>query len=409
MSSVNYQTRGLNIRNRQRSAEWTPFNDLALEYDAWFDKDGSLIFFIEAQAFRQLLPSLPKPWLEIGVGSGRFAQALGIETGIDPSAGLVKMARKRGTNAFVSRGEERLFDEESFGTVFLIVTLCFLDSPLKVLKEANRILMPDGKIVLGLVLKESPWGQFYQQKKMEGHRYYKYATFYSYDEVVRLLTRAGFLTEKIVSTLFQRPGEVHRVEEPKEGYFPDAGFAIIVASKPPEMISKRTGNGMGVPSICRFPYDQVLRQKAKRISRIDGSVQRLIDNMIDTMHQANGVGLAAPQVGISLRVIVVQMPEEEPITLINPEIVKCSGEQEVTEGCLSIPGYYGEIKRSAEVTVKGKDRRGKEIRLKASGLMAEALEHEIDHLNGILYTDHINSPEKLHKIQPQMSKNEMRG
>jgi len=209
----------------------SPFDDLAGEYDAWFDKDGSLIFFIEVQAFKGLLPTMPRPWLEIGVGSGRFAQALGIETGIDPSIKLIEMARRRGINAFLGRGEEKLFDEGSLGIVFLIVTLCFLDSPLEVLKEANRILMPGGKIVLGLVLKESPWGQFYQQKKAAGHRFYKYATFYRCNEVVRLLTRAGFLTEKIVSTLFQRPGEVHRAEEPKEGYFPDAGFTIIVAGK----------------------------------------------------------------------------------------------------------------------------------------------------------------------------------
>jgi SAM-dependent methyltransferase len=209
----------------------SPFDDLALEYDAWFDKEGSIIFFIEVQAFRSLLPSLPRPWLEIGVGSGRFAQALGIETGVDPSIKLVEMARKRGINAFLGWGEQGLFDEESFGTVFLIVTLCFLDSPLEVLKEASRILMPGGKIVLGLVLKESPWGQFYQQKKAKGHRFYKFATFYRCDEVVRLLTRAGFLTEKIVSTLFQRPGEVHRMEDPREGCFPDAGFTIIVARK----------------------------------------------------------------------------------------------------------------------------------------------------------------------------------
>jgi SAM-dependent methyltransferase len=231
MSSNKHRTVGRNAATRRDNGSFSPFNDLALEYDAWFDKEGSLLFFIEVQGFKVLLPSLPKPWLEIGVGSGRFAQALGIETGIDPSIKLVEMARKRGINAFLGRGEEELCDEESFGTVFLIVTLCFLDSPFEVLKEANRILMPGGKIVLGLVLKESPWGQFYQRKKMEGHRYYKYATFYRCNEVVRLLTRAGFLTEKIVSTLFQRPGEVHRVEEPKEGYFPDAGFTIIVAAK----------------------------------------------------------------------------------------------------------------------------------------------------------------------------------
>jgi SAM-dependent methyltransferase len=230
MSPAGYQTQKPDTGGRQNNF-WSPFNDLATEYDAWFDKEGSLIFLIEVQAFKSLLPSLPKPWLEIGVGSGRFAQALGIETGLDPSIKLTEMARHRGVTAFIGRGEQKLFDEESFGTVFLIVTLCFLDSPLDVLQEANRILIPGGKIVLGLVLKESPWGQFYQVKKAQGHRFYKYATFYSGDEVVKLMVQAGFMTEKIVSTLFQKPGEAKSVEEPKEGYFPEAGFTIIVAGK----------------------------------------------------------------------------------------------------------------------------------------------------------------------------------
>jgi SAM-dependent methyltransferase len=231
MSSINYQNRGLKTRGRQNKTGWSQFDDLALEYDAWFDREGSLIFFIEVQAFRELLPNLPKPWLEVGVGSGRFAQALGIEIGLEPSSKLLQMARERGINAFLGRGEQELFDEESLGTVFLIVTLCFLDSPLEVLEEAKRILIPNGKLVLGLVLKESPWGQFYQQKKEEEHRFYKYATFYSCDEVVKLIDQAGFMTEKIISTLFQKPGEAHYTEEAKEGYSPDAGFTILVAGK----------------------------------------------------------------------------------------------------------------------------------------------------------------------------------
>lgn len=219
------------IRDRTISPVFSPFDKFATEYDAWFDKDGSLIFFIEVQAFKILLPSLPSPWLEIGVGGGRFAQALGIETGIDPSIKLIQMARHRGIKAFQGRGEQRLYDRETMGTVFLIVTLCFLDSPLDVLKEANRILAPDGKVVLGLVLKESPWGRFYQQKKEEDHRFYKFATFYSRDEVVRLLTRAGFVTERTFSTLFQKPDDVRNMEIPREGYFSDAGFTIITAGK----------------------------------------------------------------------------------------------------------------------------------------------------------------------------------
>jgi SAM-dependent methyltransferase len=231
MSPIEYHPPESKLRTRRYNSSASPFDDLALEYDAWFDRAGSLIFFIEVQAFKSLLLTLPKPWLEIGVGSGRFAQALGIETGIDPSFKLVEMARRRGVTALLGRGEQELFDEESFGTIFLIVTLCFLDSPLGVLKEAGRILMPGGKMVLGLVLQESPWGKFYQAKKAQGHCFYKYATFYTCDEVVRLIAQAGFMTEKIVSTLFQRPGEVHRKEDPKEGYSPNAGFTIIVAGK----------------------------------------------------------------------------------------------------------------------------------------------------------------------------------
>lgn len=231
MSPAEYRVQESNRGRRQNNTEWSPFDDLALEYDAWFDNEGSLVFFIEVQAFKALLSSLPGPRLEVGVGSGRFAQALGIETGVDPSAKLLQIAKCRGINAFLGRGEREPFNEKSFGTVFLIVTLCFLDSPLDVLKEANRILRPGGKIVLGLVLPESPWGQFYGRKKAEGHRFYRYATFYSHEEVVRLLFEAGFVTERVVSTLFQKPDKVLRMEEPREGYSPDAGFTIITGSK----------------------------------------------------------------------------------------------------------------------------------------------------------------------------------
>ena len=156
---------------------------------------------------------------------------------------------------------------------------------------------------------------------------------------------------------------------------------------------------MAILPICYFPDDSVLRQKAKRVSSIDSSIERLINDMVETMQETNGVGLAAPQVGVSLRVVVLQMPGEEPMAIINPEIVKRDGEQEVTEGCLSVPGHFGQIKRSASVIVKGQDGKGRAIRIKATGLMAEALEHEIDHLNGILYIDHIESQDKLYEVE----------
>lgn len=209
----------------------SPFNRYAREYDEWFTGEGRRLFAIELKAFREVLSRLPKPWLEIGVGSGRFAQALGIETGVDPSVKLVRMARSRGVSAFLARGEERLFEEGSFGTVFLIVTLCFLDRPLGVLQQARRVLMPNGRIVLGLVLSDSPWGQFYRQRAEQGHRFYRHATFYSYDELGALLRTADLRVERVVSALLQRPGEVERVEEPYEGYLPNAGFIVVVAAK----------------------------------------------------------------------------------------------------------------------------------------------------------------------------------
>ena len=146
--------------------------------------------------------------------------------------------------------------------------------------------------------------------------------------------------------------------------------------------------------------DSILRQKSKRIRHIDGSLRRLIGDMLETMHSAKGVGLAAPQVGVPLRVAVIGIPGEEEIVLINPEIVRRRGEQLVDEGCLSVPGYVGQIKRAESVTIKGRDQNGKEIRIKAVELLAQALEHEIDHLNGVLYIDHLDSTEKLRKIAP---------
>ncbi len=207
------------------------FDPLANKYDAWFDAEGKLIFETEVRAFREASPLLPEPWLEIGVGSGRFAQALGIKTGIDPSAKLLEMARNRGITGYLGRGEAMPFDAESFGTAFLIVTFCFLDTPAEVLREAHRVLKDKGRLVLGVVLRESPWGQHYMKKKAEGHRFYKYAHFFSYQEVVDILQPSNFAIEKTISTLFQKPEQVSKVEPPREHFHPDAGFTIIIAKK----------------------------------------------------------------------------------------------------------------------------------------------------------------------------------
>ena len=156
---------------------------------------------------------------------------------------------------------------------------------------------------------------------------------------------------------------------------------------------------MSIVPIRTLP-DTILKQKSKRVRTIDSSIQKLIGNMIETMHSASGVGLTAVQVGILLRVIVIGMPGEEDIALINPELVRRKGERLVTEGCLSVPGYVGQIKRAESVTVKGLDLNGKEIRIKADELLAQCLEHELDHLNGTLYIDYLESIDKLRKIEP---------
>ena len=145
----------------------------------------------------------------------------------------------------------------------------------------------------------------------------------------------------------------------------------------------------------------VLRQKSKKVRGIEASVQRLVEDLLETLDEAHGVGLAAPQLGELRRVIVVHVPDQEPVALINPQVVKRAGERILEEGCLSIPGWRGEVKRSVTVTVKALDRDGKQFRIKATDdLMAQALEHEIDHLDGVLYVDRLTSPDKLWKLPP---------
>ena len=156
---------------------------------------------------------------------------------------------------------------------------------------------------------------------------------------------------------------------------------------------------MAVLPIVRVPQP-VLREKTKKVKKVDASIQKLIDDMIETMHDAPGVGLAANQVGISLRIAVMQVPGDEVIALINPEIVKRSGTRECEEGCLSLPGYKGVLPRSEKVVVKGLDRNGKPVRIHADELLAEIIEHECDHLDGRLYFDYLESIDKLIPVRP---------
>jgi peptide deformylase len=148
--------------------------------------------------------------------------------------------------------------------------------------------------------------------------------------------------------------------------------------------------------------EPILRQRAKKVTQFDASLHRLLDDMVDTMRDAPGVGLAANQIGVPLQVAVIEL-DDTVTELINPQIVRASGEVIDWEGCLSIPGFVAEVKRSAKVTVKARDRHGKEFRVKGEELFARALQHEIDHLNGVLYIDHLESLEELVRVSERPS------
>jgi len=143
----------------------------------------------------------------------------------------------------------------------------------------------------------------------------------------------------------------------------------------------------------------VLREKAKKVSRVDASIQRLIDDLAETMLAAPGAGLAANQIGVALRVCVVKGDDNQIWGLVNPEMVKFDGTQVGYEGCLSYPGWVGEVARHETVVVKGRNRHGKEVRIKSTGFTARAFQHELDHLDGVLFIDRLTSLDTLRRVE----------
>lgn len=152
-------------------------------------------------------------------------------------------------------------------------------------------------------------------------------------------------------------------------------------------------------------HSEVLRSKSRAVQKVTPKLAAFAEQMLETMRKADGVGLAAPQVGVLQRFFVAELPEDEEnnhpretYILFNPEIVKGKGEQVGYEGCLSIPGYIGEVARQEEITVKGLNERGKPVRLKVEGYLARVFQHEIDHLDGILFTDKLTDPDTLQPV-----------
>lgn len=159
-----------------------------------------------------------------------------------------------------------------------------------------------------------------------------------------------------------------------------------------------------VLKIVKFP-NPILRKKAKAVKKITPAITRLIDDMIETMHAAPGVGLAAPQVAKSIRVIVADIGQN-PIALVNPRIIEKSGHQVFTEGCLCLPGVEAPVERASHVLVKGLDREGKTVEIRAEGLLATVLQHEIDHLEGVVFIDRVKDPAQIMYVPREKEKKE---
>ena len=147
--------------------------------------------------------------------------------------------------------------------------------------------------------------------------------------------------------------------------------------------------------------DEILRKRSKEVEVVDDKIRQLLDDMVETLHQYNGVGLAGPQIGILKRIIVIDLYDDKgPIKLINPKVISQKGEQEVDEGCLSFPNQFAKIIRPQEIKIEALNEKGKVIKLKGEGLLAQAIAHEIDHLDGILFVDKI-IPGTLEYIKPE--------
>jgi SAM-dependent methyltransferase len=206
------------------------FERLAARYDEWYEGPvGRVLFPLEVACLSPLLEGAGRPRVEIGSGGGRFADALGIEFGLDPAMAPLLLARRRGVRPVLGVGERLPFRDAAFGAVLVVVTLCFADDPIALVSETRRVLAPGGRLALGMVPADSPWGAWYQRKAVKGHPFYSAARFLTRTEVRAILHDTGFIIRRARSTLIQRPTEVPRPEPVLVGQVPGAGFVSLEA------------------------------------------------------------------------------------------------------------------------------------------------------------------------------------
>jgi len=196
------------VLRKEHAVSWQVFNRLADRYDAWFDSpEGSAIFAAEVQCLRRLLPPDLSGWIEVGVGTGRFAAVLSIPEGVDPSAYMLEKAKKRRIRTRQAKAKNLPYSTASLDGILLVVTLCFLEEPKRAMRELAGVLKRDGQLLVGIVPADSPWGQFYRKKGQEGHPFYSVARFYTCRETKQLAASAGFELLRAASTLPMGPGE----------------------------------------------------------------------------------------------------------------------------------------------------------------------------------------------------------
>ena len=216
-----------------------PFDDAVTRYDGWFDSPkGRVLFENELAAIRLLWRSDLRPALEVGVGTGRFAEALGVEWGIDPAEQPLRLAEQRGIQVRQARGEALPFANATFGCVLMVTTLCFADDSNDLLGEVARVLRPDGHLLIADIPADSAWGRHYQQKKADGHPLYRNARFFTGQEITDIVHRAGLLPVRFSSTLIESQPERPKPEAAQSGWIAGAGFICVLCdrAKPASMI-----------------------------------------------------------------------------------------------------------------------------------------------------------------------------
>ncbi len=207
------------------------FDNYYIKYDEWFERPfGKSAYELELKCLSMLIDNFERG-LEIGVGTGRFASRLNVKYGVDISFNMLKFAKERGIILVKAKGERLPFKDGSFDLVLIVVSLCFIKDPFSVLKEANRVLVNNGKLVLGLILSDSLWAEYYKRKKE--HPLYKHAFFYSFNEIRAMLELSKFKLDKVLTTLFDKPNEEKPIDNLKifEGFNRDGGFFCIRAYK----------------------------------------------------------------------------------------------------------------------------------------------------------------------------------